>query len=316
MSHTYKNDKEKMNKEAKNRRDLTWQIIKITFVTFAAFLLVFCVTLVVSLMFGNKDEEAPIISGSKRVIGYCGDTPVFKKMVTVSDNTDVAPHLEINASSVDIYKEGEYAVYYQAIDESGNKSSVYKLIYVVKSKQYHIDTLMQLIEEKADELGITKEMTTAAKIKKIYSYVNNKNTIMFTDESNIPNINRSNWETDWIEEAVRTLETEEGDCYSYYALSKAFFEYFGIENVGIKRSENYPGAVDDGTHFWSAVKVEQSWYYYDATRLAGEFEDGTNNACLITEKKLKSYKGSNGEDFFYNMTKPAGFPTIATKELG
>ena len=121
--------------------------------------------------------------------------------------------------------------------------------------------------------------------------------------------------SDWTEEAVRTLESEEGDCYSYYSLSKAFFEYFGIENVGIRRSENYEDAEEDGTHFWCVVNVEEGWYYYDATRLAGTFDDGSRNACLITEAKLKSYRGSHGEDYFYKMIKPVGFPQISTKEL-
>ena len=174
---------------------------------------------------------------------------------------------------------------------------------------------MELIAEKAEELGITKSMSKTEQVKKIYAYVNSKETIYFTDESNIPDINRDSWESDWMEEAVRTLESEQGDCYSYYSLSKAFFEYFGIENIGIRRAENYEGADEDGTHFWSVVKVEGGWYYYDATRLAGSFNDGTRNACLITEAKLKSYRTSKGEDTFYKMTKPAGFPAIATKEI-
>ena len=315
---SYINDKEKMNKEAQEHRSRVWSVIRITFIAFAAFLLVFCITLTVSLIFGkdsSKDKEAPVISGSKRVIGYVGESPTFKKMVSVTDNTDPAPHLEVNAKAVDINKEGEYKVYYQAVDEAGNKSGVYTVIYVVKSKEYHIDTLMEIIAKKADSLGITEDMTDTEKVRKIYSYVNKQETVYFTDESNVPNINRNNWETDWIEEAILTLESGDGDCYSYYSLSKAFFEYFDIENVGIRRSENYQGAEDDGTHFWSVVKVEEGWYYYDATRLAGSFSDGTKNACLITEAKLKSYKGSHGEDYFYNMVKPAGFPMVATKEL-
>jgi len=85
--------------------------------------------------------------------------------------------------------------------------------------------------------------------------------------------------------------------------------------VGIRRAENYEGCEEDGTHFWSVVKVEEGWYYYDATRLAGSFNDDTKNACLITEAKLKSYVGSKGETYFYNMVKTVGFPTVATKEL-
>ena len=99
-----------------------------------------------------------------------------------------------------------------------------------------------------------------------------------------------------------------------------FLEYFGIENYGIKRAENYEGAEDDGTHFWSAVNVGEGsdrWYYYDATRLNGYFNGNKSdkNACLITEAKLKSHKTSSGETYFYRMTKAYDFPTISTEEL-
>ena len=249
-------------------------------------------------------------SGGK-IIGYVGESPLYKQMVTVEDNVDEAPTLQVNNKSVNINKEGEYKVYYRATDAAGNMSSTYTLIYVVKSKEYSRDTLMELIEEKADALGITKEMTKVEQVRKIYAYVNSKSTIAFTNESNIPDINRKNWEIDWVEEAIRGLDSGEGDCYTYYSLSKAFFEYFGIENKGIQRSENYSGAAEDGTHFWSVVKVEGGWYYYDSTRLGSTFSDGTTNACLITEKKLKTYETEN----FYAMTKSSGFPTISSKEL-
>lgn len=317
---SYINDKEKMNKEASIYRKRVWLVIKITFCVIAVLLLAFCVTLVISLMRGDKanaDTEPPTIiaPSGNTVVGYVGESPIYKKMIRVYDNVDPSPAVTVDNSGVNINQEGSYKVYYVVTDEAGNISR-YTLTYVIKKAEYSQAQLMELIAQKASELGITKDMSKTEQVKKIYAYVNSKDTIYFTDESNIPDIDRDSWESDWTEEAVRTLESEEGDCYSYYSLSKAFFEYFGIENVGIRRSENYEGAEDDGTHFWSVVKVENGWYYYDATRLAGTFNDGSRNACLITESKLKSYRGSHGEDYFYNMIKPAGFPQISTKEIG
>ena len=180
---------------------------------------------------------------------------------------------------------------------------------------------MEQIAEIAEEEGITEAPTIAEKIKKIYKYVNNRNNVSFATTSNIyyeyGSIDRSKWKTDWIAEAYFTIENRSGDCYSYYSLSKAFFEYFGIENKGVKRGTGYDGYKEShGTHFWSVVKIDDgSWYFYDATRLAGKFNDGTNNSCLITEKKLKSYIGSNGETYFYHMDPNTDLPEISDKEL-
>lgn len=304
---SYINDKERMKKEAGEYRKKVWSVIKITFITFLSSLILFCAVFSVSLFLKRGDANdtiAPEILGPKsgRVVGYVGESPLYKQMVTVSDNADKDPQIDVNNSKVNPDVPGEYEVYFRAVDKAGNVSEIYTLIYVVKSNEYSRDTLMALIEEKAEDLGITREMTKKEQVRKIYSFVNSKKTIEFTNESNIPNIDRKNWETDWIEEAILTLDSGEGDCYSYYSLSKAFFEYFGIENEGIKRSER---SKEEGTHFWHMVKIEEGWYYYDATSLAGEFADGSNKACLITQNKLDGYETSKGgKDFYLMDSKP------------
>lgn len=328
---SYRSDKENMQREVQTHRSKVILLIKATFIAFAAFLLIFCVTMLLSAVFDwdnvtGGDERAPSISQNMNlegfeaynggVVGYVGVTPTFKKFISVSDDTDEMPTVSVE-HNVDIDTVGTYTVKYTVTDASGNVS--YKtLVYEVKKGEYSLSTLMALIEDKAAELNITKDMSKVEQVRAIYNYVHN--AIKFTDESNVPGIDRSKWQSDWLEEAVRGLETLEGDCYTYYSLSKAFFEYFGIENYGIKRAENYEGAEDDGTHFWSAVNVGEGtdrWYYYDATRLNGYFNGNRSdkNACLITEAKLKSHKTSSGETYFYRMTKGYDFPTISTEEL-
>ena len=315
---SYISDMKKMNDDARKHRDGVWLSVKITFIALGVALILFLVTLLISLLLGGigkKDTEPPVVipAKSSRVVGYIGNIPIYKKMIIVEDNVDSLDDIiiKIDNKEVDINKEGEYKVYYTVMDTSGNTTE-FTIIYIVKRNDYKYEDLEELIGQKAAELGITKTMSDTQKVKKIYEYVNSKSTIAFNDESNIPNINRANWEVDWIEEAIRVLDTREGDCYSYYSLSKAFFEYFGIDNIGIKRAER---SDEPGTHFWSVVKVESGWYYYDSTRLAGEFEDKTRNACLITEAKLKGYRTSDGGEEFYLMDKPSGFPKIATKEV-
>ena len=276
----------------------------------------------------KKDETPPTIEAraEKTVVGYVGESPTYKKYVVVSDDVDEAPQLAVDSSKVDINTPGSYTVRYQAKDEAGNKSEVFKLTYVVKSKEYTEDKLMDMIAEKVVEIGITDGMSKQKKVEKIFNYVHN--LFRYADDSNIPNINRSLWKSDWIEEAIRTINDETGDCYSYYSLSKAFFEYYDIENIGIMRS---PQSKLEGTHYWSIVNIgedgEDAWYYYDATRLAGRFGDGSTSACLITQETLNSHQTSKGDKDFYLMTKSESYldfssaggistlPTIAKEKI-
>lgn len=323
-------------------KKIMWKIITVTMVALALSILVTAIggcAMIVKDMLPNVEEQsegadkkAPTLtSDSDTVIIYTGSTLSYRKFVKISDNSDGECKLEATKSTVNQNVPGEYSVTLVAIDEAGNKSKSLTLKVVVKDKMYSEESLMTLIAQKAkSELGYTKEeakasgKTKAQIARDIYEYVNDpsagKNTanIYFSDVSNAPSQktqggqkSRTGWEIDWIEEAHRTLSMSrmEGDCYSYYAVSKAFFEYFGIENLGIQRAVS---SSESGTHYWNIVKVESGWYYFDATRLGGSFADGTKNACLITESKLLSYKTSNGGTEFYKIDKWSGFPTIST----
>ena len=323
---SYKNEKEQMNEEMKRHKNLVIKIIKITFIAFSVALVALAVTFVINLLNGGlfaskKDTVAPSISAREgtTVIGYLGESPTYKKYVVVSDDVDEEPELAINSSKVNIDEEGTYTVLYRAKDKAGNISNVFELTYVVKNKQYSKEKLMSMVADLAERKGITKNMSTIDQVKAIYKIINIDYNITFSTagdlgESNIPNIDRDNWKTDWIEEGIRTLELYNagegvGDCYSFYAVSKAFFEYFGIKNIGIRRDTKIDDELDSngnrkGTHFWHIVDVGGGkWYYYDATRLARPFNDGTKNACLITQEKLDSYVTSSGGTYFYKLAK-------------
>ena len=280
----------------------------------------------------EKDTKAPVIKAAKdNIVIYTGETVSYRSFVTVTDNVEGECQLSVDASGVKQDIPGEYVVKYVATDAAGNKSETFSLKVTVKDGAYSEAKLMALVEQIAKtKLGYTKKeaqsqnKTKTQIVRDIYKFVNdptagkNDANIYFNDISNTPaqklqggQKSRTGWETDWIEEAYRTLSMSrmQGDCYSYYAVSKAFFEYFGIENLGIQRAVS---STESGTHYWNIVKVENGWYYFDATRLGGTFADGSRNACLITEAKLLGYKTSKGGTEFYKIDKWEGFPKIST----
>ena len=344
---SYKSDMDYYNEQYTKHRKTVRMILKGTVIALAAAVLIAAVGIPISMWangdFDRSTENEDAVEADKqtklsiqgpsgnRVTVALGDTIAYKSFVTVVGASGTAT-LTVNNSGVNTAVPGSYQVVYTATDTAGNQAQ-YTLTLVISDGTdiYTRERLNNLIATKVQALGITDDMSTVQKVQAVYNYVKDPDAgkdaanIYFSDTSNTPNQNRQNgirtgWENDWIEEACRTLTMTrmEGDCYTYYSVSKAFFEYLGIENVGIQRSA---GTSFEGTHFWQAVNVgtkdAPKWYYYDATRLAGKFSDGGSNSCLITEEKLQSYKTSKNESGFYTFDKNAyrNFPTIATEPL-
>ncbi len=334
---SYKNDLSFFASEQAKRRKNIILSIKITVIILAVSFIMTALFLVLDLVKdssrgggndgggsgGGADRQPPVIrlkEGDAIYMDY-GSNIALKSQVVVTDDSGT---FTIDVDQMNLNKDvpGRYTVRYIATDGSGNKSYLDVMVVVTK-QEYSYATLMSLIKNKADDIGISDNMTKRQKIEAFYEYVNINRGIeydLYTDSSNIPDIDRRNWETDWIEEATLTLQNGKGDCYSYYSVSKAFFEYFGIEHVGIQRDNtNIKGK---GTHFWLVVNIGEQgtngqWYYFDATRLRYNFSDGTGNACLITLKKLQSYYQVNGDVQGYDFYAfdPAKYPTASTLEL-
>lgn len=316
-----------------------WKIITVTMVALATAIIITAVGGGVMLLEkfvplgdtteegGGEDKKAPTLTAvNDTIIIYTGETLSYNKFVKTSDNSDGEIKLKQTKSNVNQGVPGEYEVTLVAVDEAGNKSKALTLKVIVKDKIYSEEALMEKVEKMASkELGYTKTTTKpkAEIVRDIYNFVRDPsasaqsaNIVFDNSRSNAPSQllqngqkNRKNWKIDWIEEAVLTLDLIEagrgiGDCYTYYSVSKAFFEYFGIENVGIQRAAS---STQGGTHYWHAVKVDGVWYYYDSTRSGSQFHsDGVvdNNSCMITETRLLSYiinrpdSGTRNDDYY------------------
>lgn len=333
---SYRSDMEQFNREFNQRKRQMATILKFSVIVLAVVILATGIAVGVTWATGGfsstssddagasggGDSKAPVITGPEGdvALAYIGEAIAYKSFVTVSDNNGT-PTLEVDNSQVKTDTEGSYKVYYTATDSAGNETK-YTLTLVIKKGDYSRDKLMALIAEKVNALGLSGK-SKVAQVRAVYDYVNGK-VAWNAAGSNTPTqkTSRSTWRVDWIEEAIRTLSVMKGDCYSYYALSRAFFEYLGIENLSIKRAEDQD--EKHGTHFWNVVNIgtkeSPRWYYYDATHLGGTFTaDGTHNGCLMTEAKMKSYqptsKPENEGLNMYKFDKWEGFPTIATETL-
>lgn len=333
---SYRDDLKAFKRDREKRRKSVLLTIKITIIALAvafcgatAFFIIDMVENSNGGLFGDssgsssgnsigsgKDTQPPVITiadNRDAIFVYVGENISWKTAVKITDESSY--ELKIDNTAVDLDKVGIYTVIYTAIDSEGNTAKL-EVKVVVNKQEYSYNTLMSYIETQSKTLGITKNMSKREIVEKIYTFTNSSENIAWGKVSNIPEIDRDNWETDWVEEAMRTFSAKKGDCYSYYSVSKAFFEYWGIENIGIERdNSNIPSK--EGTHFWFIVNIgegsNKQWYYYDATRLKGSFSDGTQNACLITLKKLQSYEPSDILGYNFYEFDPTKYPTAATK---
>ena len=267
---------------------------------------------------GGNSNSAPVISlvgGGDIIYVFVGENISWRKYVQAIDDEDgtLTPKIE---SSVNLDKEGIYSVTFSATDSVGKKTQKTVTVHVTKN-EYSYSTLMTLIDQKIAELGIDKLPTTREKVEAVYNFVH---AIKFENESNTPGAakNRDSWQEDWVEEATRTLNTGKGDCYSYFSLSKAFFVKLGIDHKDIRQDNSKCTISGINTHFWCMVNIgtasTPSWYFYDATELAGEFPTGGDNGCLRTRAEIDNYIPNKSGTGFYAFN-DTGYPKTATVSL-
>jgi len=240
-----------------------------------------------------------IKKGAKRIgsSSYSKDleTVSFKKGVYAVDNRDGDVAFKVDSSAVNLKKEGVYPVVYTATDMAGNVS-VFRMTVTVLEHEVTAEMLDPLIDNVIDEI-IDDGMTKKQKLRAVYDY-----TYDHVAYSSIAD------KSSWVSAAYEGLTTGQGDCYTYYALSKAFFERLGIENRDVEREQS--AVIKTGErHFWNLVNIgsaeEPLWYHFDACHLNGlDIPWG----FLMTDAQLDSYSehrqsASGVTDYFYAYDK-------------
>ena len=223
-----------------------------------------------------EDNEAPAIMGVNPISLYEGSTVAYRSGILVVDDKDENPVLTVDSTGVDLSKPGTYEVIYKATDAAGNEASFTTTVTVKEKSESYVEE--QVILDAVDEILkdiITEDMTVREQVQKIYRWV----------KSNCSYINHSD-KTDSLQAAYKMIKTRQGDCFSYYAVSKVMFDRLGIPNITVIRSKDSPRRT---THFWSMVSVDggENYYHYDATPSGKVYRN--NNFCLVTDEFIDGY---------------------------
>ena len=199
-----------------------------------------------------NDTTPPVISGVEDITVKRNSTVSYKKNVTVTDDYDENPTLEIDTSKVNLKVLGDYPVIYTATDAAGNTSEVLCSIIVESAELDNVTESM--VNEKADEILasiITPEMTDEQKVKACFDWCYNNITYVETA-----------YETNWVKAAYKGMVQRKGDCSANWGSMKCMLNRLGIKNMDIDKT--YDGK--HAHHKWNIVNLGDGWYHVDSMK--------------------------------------------------
>ena len=244
-----------------------------------------------------SDTEAPQIHGVKDLSIFLGDNVSYRAHVSVTDNYDEAIDFEVDSTQVNLKAIGTYEILYTARDKAGNYTEEKASLTITERPVLKVT--QNMVDEKAAAVIkkiIKADMSEKEKMRAVFDWAaKNVKYVGYSDKS------------DWLKGAYQGLTNGTGDCYNYYAVSRALLNQIGVENIPVKR---IPAKT---RHYWLLVKYNGDWYHFDPTpRPAGYafecFLKSKPEVDAYTEKIWDLYS----EYFNYDTT---GLPEVATEPL-
>lgn len=240
------------------------------------------------------DVTPPRLLGVRDLTVAVNGTAFYRDGVSAVDDVDGPVSVEIDAGAVDLTAAGEYPVVYSAQDAAGNRAEQTVTVTVVETvtvdqgrdEQTEDETpggagggdasLSEVTQEDVDQLvdGILAKITDSGmsqreKAKAIFNYVNRK--IKYVGSSD---------KSSWIIGAYVGFTRGRGDCYNYYACSKALLTRAGIPNVDLER------VGGKSRHYWQLVNAGDGWYHFDTCPHPTGYP---MSGFMITETQARTY---------------------------
>lgn len=244
------------------------------------------------------DVTAPRLLGVRDITVALNGTVSYRDGVSAEDDVDGPVAVQIDAAAVDLTAAGEYPVLYSAQDAAGNRAEQTVTVTVVETETVDqgVDEptedvtpaehqggggtqaipLDQVTQEEVDKLAdkvlakiIKSGMSQREKAKAIFNYVNR----------NIKYVGSSD-KSSWLVGAYVGFTRGRGDCYNYFACSKALLTRAGISNVDLHR------VGGNSRHYWQLVNTGDGWYHFDACPHPTGYP---LYAFMITEAQARAY---------------------------
>ena len=213
----------------------------------------------------RKDREPPVLHGVKKLNAYLDEGVVYMNGVWAEDNADSDPAITVDTSKVNYRAAGTYSIVYTATDYSGNSVREKTEITLIQPKYTEEDVHKQAQNVLAKIT--TPEMTVTEKLQAIYHW--GRTTVKY---------GRGVGHKDWRLAAVTGFKKKRGDCFVFYATSRALLEEIGVEYRSVERIGGQT------RHYWLLVNVGTGWYHFDTTYQVHHKQDCfmmTDEQCQI-----------------------------------
>ena len=224
------------------------------------------------------DTCPPEIRGVEDILVYAGETVAYRSGISVTDDRDPEPVLEVDATMVDLSTPGSYIVSYLAEDASGNRNSAAASVTVLPVRENYVPVsmVMEAVDRELEAI-LTDSMTLSQQVRAVYDWAHSRLSYQGSTDR-----------TDVYQAAYQMLTRKQGDCYGYFAASKLMLERLGIPTIDVEKVKNHE---EDSSHYWSLVSIDggNSYYHFDCTPRLGKPFD----FCLITDEALDAYSAEH-----------------------
>lgn len=194
-----------------------------------------------------EDNTAPVIEGVEPLTISQGDSISYKKNITVTDDCDLAPTLEVDSSQVNTDKRGTYTLTYTATDAAGNVAKKSTTVKIVSAKI--AAATEETVNAMADSILatiITDGMDQKQQARAVFDWV--VNNITYSETAGID---------DLYSAAYKGMYNRIGDCTVKQKTAEVMLNRLGIKNMEIEKIRDTRG------HYWLLIDIGEGWYHYD-----------------------------------------------------
>ena len=86
------------------------------------------------------------------------------------------------------------------------------------------------------------------------------------------------------------LTRRKGDCFTYYAVSRALLTAVGIDNLEVTRMGG------PTSHYWNLINCGDGWYHFDATPRSSKMPPFVS--FMFTDEEAADYTAKAGRSYY------------------
>ena len=140
------------------------------------------------------------------------------------------------------------------------------------------EELDALVSDVLEEI-IRDGMTRLEQARAVFDYTHDH--IAYTGQSD---------KSDWKTGAYAGLTTGKGDCFTYYAVSRALLTALEIDNLEVER------VGGETRHYWNLVNCGDGWYHFDACPRSSKLPPFLS--FMFTDQQAADFTAEAGRNYY------------------